>query len=97
MTQMPSRVWTKTKGHWPKGKRRVATEHDQWLPLLRTLRRKLRDPEKGRSRRALAGALGVDTKTVRRWLAGEDWPHPRRLKPIQRWIESLRRSSPRAT
>lgn len=78
-----------TKGHWPRGKRRVSTSSKDWLPLRTELRRAVRGPEPGRSMRALAFSVGVSTRTVRHWLAGEYWPEKRRLPGLRRWLDKL--------
>ena len=56
---------TKTKGHWPAGKRQRGVV----------------------SRRVLAGEIGIDDRTLRRWLAGEDTPPADMLRRLKRWAE----------
>lgn len=80
----------KTKGHWPRGKRRNPDERVELLrrTTARLLRRRL-TPKKI-SRKALARAIGVSDRTVRRWLAGEDLPAPARTAAWAKWIEKQR-------
>lgn len=61
----------KPRGHWPKNKRR----NPPATLLLARLRRILKHPIPGKiSRRAIAKKIGVDTRTLCRWLSGEDYP-----------------------
>ena len=81
---MKKRIWTKPKGHWPRGRRRNPSPG----VLIIRLRRALRHIEPGRvSRRALADYLGVSVRTVCRWLAGIDWPSPAYHDIIRRWLD----------
>lgn len=80
------------RGHWPHGKRR----HDDlgsWSRVRLALARLL-DARHHRgvvSIRALASVLGVADRSVRRWLAGIDRPHPDYQASVVRWITILRR------
>lgn len=80
---------TPSKGHWPRGKRRRpdSRERDAVLSDLHTA---LQAPKPGVcSARACAAAVGVDSRTVRRWLAGTDWPTPAALARISGWLAQL--------
>ena len=47
-------------------------------------------PERGRiSIRCAASAVGVSDRTLRRWLAGEDWPAPGAVSRLRRWLRSV--------
>jgi DNA invertase Pin-like site-specific DNA recombinase len=77
-------AFVKQKGHWPKGRRkndpRVSAGE-----LRRVLRRFLRYKiQKGLSYRALEEELGKSDRTLRRWIAGEDWPDARDFRAIRR-------------
>jgi hypothetical protein len=75
----------KQKGHWPKGRRK----NDPGVSageLRRVLRRFLRYKiQKGLSYRALEEELD---RTLRRWIAGEDWPDARDFRAIRRLMIS---------
>ena len=60
-------VWTKTKGHWPKGKRR--NNPRGWSLLLERLRKYVNQRE---TKAATARSIGVDQHTLNRWLSGEE-------------------------
>ena len=64
------------KGHWPKGRRRNDLDASQFIAGL--------IEEHGTS--AVASAIGVSPRTVRRWSRGEDWCT---LETIQKLIECL--------
>lgn len=75
-----------TKGHWPEGRRRNPDKGVK--PLLVRTRRRFRHIKPGVvSLRALARYMQVDTRTVGRWLRGEDCPSPASVKRWQKWFE----------
>lgn len=77
------------RGHWPRGRRAHPRPP---RGLLRALARALEQPERGSvSIRAAAEACRVSDRTVRRWLAGEDWPAPVSARRLERWVEWARR------
>jgi transcriptional regulator with XRE-family HTH domain len=78
---------TKTKGHWPAGKRRNAILTDRQMSGL-TRRVEAAIKRRGETRTAVARHCGVDLRTVNRWLAGEDWPSAVRLAKLQLWLDS---------
>lgn len=82
-----------TRGHWPKGRRRHATNERAAKRVLATLAALLKGgPQYGRiSRRKLAETIGVSDRTVRRWLAGEDLPAPDSLILLRRWTAQTKR------
>lgn len=57
--------------------------------VLARARHVLRDPVPGRSARALAAWCGVSDTTVRRWLAGADWPAMAQVKKIEAWSRTV--------
>ena len=65
--------------------------------VLARARDVLRDPVPGRSARALAAWCGVSDMTVRRWLAGDDWPGMDKVSRIAAWVASVAKTPPRAT
>lgn len=82
----------KTKGHWPAGKRRNVPDAvakpviDSVLDLL------AKHPHRGTvSRRALAAKLGVDQRTIGRWLAMTDTPPADMLARLRAWCRLNRR------
>lgn len=78
---------TKTKGHWPAGKRRNAVLSDrQMAGLMRRIEAAIK--RRGDTRTDVARHCGVDLRTVTRWLAGEDWPAATRLAKLQQWLDS---------
>jgi hypothetical protein len=77
----------RAKGHWPKGKRRNDREGVAGL-IVRTKRLLGRRAAPGKvSLRALAAAMGVDARSVSRWLAGEDVPSGPRKAAWQRCLD----------
>lgn len=77
------------KGHWPAGKRRRPDSRERDI-VLSDLHTALQQPIRGIcSARACALAIGVDQRTVRRWLAGTDWSSPAALGAIKSWIAQL--------
>lgn len=71
---------TVSRGHWPRGKRRAEA------PLPAVLRRRLtRAIERQEyTRRGLARAIHVSDRSVRRWLADEDWPLAANMEALAR-------------
>jgi hypothetical protein len=62
--------------------------------VLARARDVLRDPVPGRSARALAAWCGVSDMTVRRWLAGDDWPGMDKVSRIAAWVASVSKTLP---
>jgi hypothetical protein len=77
-----------------RGKRlsRASAARDDVLARARDV---LRDPVPGRSARALAAWCGVSDMTVRRWLAGDDWPGMEQVKRIAVWVAAVSKTPPR--
>ncbi len=80
-------VEKKTKGHWPKGKRRSA-DVVQWSRVLLSLNSVFEEHyEIGVcTPRAFAAAIGVDSRSVRRWLNGEDRPSEENQRVAKAWV-----------
>jgi len=80
--------------HWTKGKRRN-DPGPEWPALRRQLRALLRPrafATPGQpSRRGLARRLKVSDRSVRRWLAGEDWPARPSAAQLAAWLRRLER------
>ena len=77
----------RTKGHWPKGRRRNP-EHGL-PPLVAALRRILRHTiPRLISRRAIAREIDVSPRTLARWLAGEDYPSIPHRRRLAVWLRS---------
>jgi len=75
-----------TKGHWPKGKRRNdpgVTPRELRKILQMFLRCKI---SHGYGYRELAEELGRESRTLRRWISGEDWPDKRDVLKLRRFI-----------
>ena len=74
------------RGHWPAGKRRHA-DSGQWSRTRLTISALVNEHYSHgvRSMRALAVAVGVSDRAVRRWLSGEDRPSPQMQVMCQRW------------
>jgi hypothetical protein len=88
MTQNPS---PKTKGHWPKGKRRNADSGD-WSRTLLLLRRLIEQHGRhGISYGALAVALAVHEKSVRRWRDGVNRPPVELQEAVAQWVADKRK------
>lgn len=78
------------KGHWPRGKRRnYAGGTPQIMAALADYLRTNR--QAGARQRKLARHLRVSVRTLRRWLAGEDWPPPGAMAAI---LEIVRATPP---
>jgi len=77
------------RGGWPVGKRRHPV--GQWSTTLARLRALLRDhAQRGVvSRNALAAAVGVGEKTVRRWVSGEDVPSAEMQVAVKKWVAKM--------
>lgn len=83
-------VEKKTKGHWPKGKRR-----NQPLPqrqingLMRRVKARITPGTRreGQSAKQTAREIGVSDRTLHRWLTGEDNPSAAHLVLIQAWLD----------
>jgi len=77
-----------TKGHLTRGNPDAGVR-----ALIVRLRRVLRHPEwRQVSRRAVAKAIGVSDRTVRRWLSEEEWPDPRTQKRLRDWLDKRLRA-----
>ncbi len=82
------------RGHWPSGKPRNAQTPAQRKRARRVLSRLERAlparPSRTAviSRRIVADRLGISDRTLRRWLAGEDWPPPHRVVAIERMMST---------
>lgn len=70
MTAVP-----RVKGHWPKGKRRKP-------PVGISVKSVLRASVRQRGLRATARALGVDPRTVKRWMNAETFPNAEEVERI---------------
>lgn len=82
----------KAKGHWPEGKRRnAATKH--WTTTLTALQSLLElHWQRGVvSQSALADHLGVDKKTIGRWIDGTDLPDQAHQDAVKKWVEKASR------
>lgn len=74
---------------WPRGRSRNTEQLDYALDVVSAMRSLFvrRRPIRGiLSRRALADHVGVDVRTVCRWLSGEDVPSSCHLPAIEHWI-----------
>jgi len=80
------------RGHWPAGKRRNP-DGGRWARTRIDLAAMLDEHfERGRvSARALAAALDVDERSVRRWLDGTDRPTPETQLAIATWLAGQRK------
>lgn len=84
----------KEKGHWPRGVRR--NEHD--LPerkvrgVLDRLRRAVLETRlySEPTYAAAARECGVDSRTIRRWVSGEDWPPKEAVLHLEKYLEHKR-------
>lgn len=80
------------RGHWPRGKRRSTISPPHWAALRQRVLDLVDAPPRygPRSRAGLARHLGVDARTVRRWLAGEDFPGPDAMAAMRLWYRQHR-------
>jgi DNA invertase Pin-like site-specific DNA recombinase len=86
------------KGHWPKGKRRSEVPASTWEPLrlaIRDLLRTHRAPNV-RSYQAIADRVGVNKKTVGRWLNEVDWPPSEAIAILRHYLDEQKRLIRRA-
>ena len=101
---MPTSNRADRRGHWPAGQTRSDLTPRQlrdWESRLRPkLQRILANPPLGPvradedaslrpSRRSLAVVLGVNMKTVCRWVNGERTPMAVHYKAMRRWVEQV--------
>lgn len=85
------------KAPWPKGRGRHGLSDEQseeWKKLRRKIERRLSYPEKSSekvraSRRGMAEYIGVESKSVTRWLRGDLTPNAEHLPLIQEWLKEL--------
>lgn len=82
---MPATI---SKGHWPRGRRRNNCDPELLALTLRTVNRQIRVGVISRIK--LAGLLKIHDRTLRRWLAGEDWPTQRDLQRLEAVSDRLR-------
>ncbi len=89
---------TGKKSPWPKGRPRHGLTDQQlaeWQKLKRRVERICRSPGRSTdrvrpSRRGLAEYVGVDSKTVTRWISGDRTPNAKHLAAIAKWEHELR-------
>ncbi len=81
------------RGHWPLGRRRNLVDPERLAACLDALRAVLAThSERGRvSVRALASAVGVTDRAVRRWLDGSAQPDVGRLRRVEAWCRRVSR------
>ncbi len=87
------------RGHWPAGVSRsdmTPAQRKRWPRLRNKLRRTLAHPEWGESplrasQRGLAAYIGVDARTVGRWLAGAKLPMAAHVAAIETWFRERNR------
>lgn len=87
----------KPKGHWPAGKRRNDPGKD-WPRVLAKLQRVTAEAEadpniplpQRRSIKGCAAAIGVDAKTVARYVSGWYYPTEETAASIKDWLASLK-------
>lgn len=78
------------RGGWPVGKRRHTDVGDWQRIRLRIVSLIADRYQHGRiSARALSIAIGVNDRTVRRWLAGEDRPSPADQERLRAWAAEV--------
>lgn len=81
------------RGHWPPGKRRNAVDpkkHQRVLQLLVSLHESSHR-EGPYSYAKVAAAIGVDGRTVRRWVSEEDVPTPENLAALEKYLKASRK------
>lgn len=78
----------KTKGHWPRGRRRHAAVRVRGYPTMQSLLSAARAECRSRygAQAELCRSLRVCHKTVQVWLAGRKWPSQRRANRIAAWL-----------
>lgn len=82
-----NRAWITRKGHWPKGKSRSDCDASEWRRLLPRVKALLKVKHKNvGSARALGRFVGVDGKTVSRWLNEDRIPMQESVTKIKDWI-----------
>ena len=72
------------RGHWPAGKPRHPVPPPELIVGLNALYL-----HQHASLRYMAEKIGVSDRTLRRWLAGEDHPHPSMYRKITALLKSL--------
>lgn len=91
--KMPKRTWTKTKGHWPKGKPRHKPIAAARLARVRAWFAQHQAPggagANDRSVKRVALAIGVSDRSVRRWLQAVENPEPEKWRDLLAHLESL--------
>lgn len=79
------------RGHWPAGKRRNP-DRGNWSRVRLSLRRFIEEHYcRGViSIRAVAADLGVDDRSVRKWLDGTSRPNEATQEAVEQWIADRR-------
>lgn len=73
---------------------RIHADDPNRQQVLDAVRSALSRPVRGhRSIRALAAYLGVSDPTVRRWLAGVDWPNSLHIRSMRTWCNEVASAS----
>lgn len=72
------------RGHWTKGKRR----NEPADKLIAAVAESIANPRPGRSCRAVAAWVGVDSSTVRRWISGRCNPAAEHIPRLKSWLDS---------
>lgn len=92
---MPKRTKHKSaradgRGGWTPGKRRHADCGDWQRIRLRVVSLLTTKYQYGRvTARAIAAAVGVSDRTLRRWLSGEDRPTPEDQERLRAWAAEV--------
>lgn len=74
------------KGHWPAGKRRHK-DSGQWSRVRLSLTQLLTEEWRHgvRTKQSAAIAIGVDARTIGRWINGEDVPNEETQALVRTW------------
>lgn len=81
------RRWKATKGHWTKGKRRSDCNVDEWERIRPRIIVAIKIRHGGiKSLRGLAKLIGVESKTVTRWLRSDRYPMQESVEKIKKWL-----------
>lgn len=89
---MPKKKLKKNTGHWTLGKRR--NPDDGWAETLTEVKTLLKNSrQRGLvSVLAIAEHVGVDHKSVRKWVDGATVPTKPRQEKVREWITTVRES-----